>query len=775
MFELLVAGRSSRPVLQAKYLMDASYWRGSAVQSEKPELAPDGRLLVIADLIRAIELLHAHGYAYNDLSANNVCIVNAELPHVFLLDADSITPIDAVNEPVVRTLGWEVDDRFDIAQRDWAKVAMFAWRLLVEEPSARPASDAVDEFDRRTATRIGGAIVALHERPDGAGARALHTAALAELSVVSGQRLVERAADLGHAREIVRLRDLASGTPQLVAEAEAHLLLEERVETAQGLQQRILLRGLRRQGDRRFVLDVRGVAIDAVPPTSVDEFERLVLSARFEELLGHFVDGWLSDFDSHPWLPRAVQHALIMEPAPEVSVTERAGVVSARFEWPRGGLIDVALLRIWEDRRLADTRVISRQAGHDAVRIEGLGAGLPAGTPVQAQVVFGVSGGSGSTVYCPESTTVATPAPQPVRRLSPRVPAQVRGSARRIARSSEALVDVARPDPQLPARRRRRNRRRAAVLGAVALVVGLFLTLRGDVDDPIEAVARVHAEGTEIVWAVRASEEPVLGVRSAVVQRRLLGPAWRRSVLAETGAAQPGETVRVIIGVDGTFRVRARLADGRTVRSAPLTPISSEEAARGAPPGPTGIEASADPDGSIVVRSGPLDVGPGRIVDHLQIIVSAPDGSPLLRTRTGRLRLALGPIDGVADPLDLFIRVRVVASDGARSAWVEVPVRSSNSDDGQVVEVSGLRREERWDGAPVLRWEGSTTTAFEVLIVEPVSDERSTLTVEGNEIGLAEVFASSRSDVVVVRVRVASPDDASRPWSRALIVIRPAP
>lgn len=773
MFDLVIGANSSRMVLQAKYLMDASYWRGNAVQSENPELVPDGRLLVIADLLRSIELLHAHGYAYNDLSANNLCVVNADLPRVFLLDADSIAPIDAVGEPVVRTIGWEVDDRFDIAQRDWAKVAMFAWRLLLEEPNRRPSSGAVDDFDIRTGTGLGRVITELHDQPDPATAKQFHAAVIARLTAASGDRLLQEAAGLGFAREVLRLRDLAGGDARLVAEAKEHMLLEERVEASQGLQRRLLLRGLRRQGRRPFMLDVGGVALDDVPPSSIDQFEQLVLNARFEEILGHFVDGHLGGFASHPWLPRAVQHALTMEPAASIDVSERAGVVCARFEWPRGGLIDAALLRIWEDRRLADTRVIERQAGHDAVRIEGLGSGLPPGTPVQVQVVFGVSGGAGSIVYCPESATVAAAAPQPDRRLAPRIPTPIRGSARRIARSSEALVDVARPDPQAPARRRRRARRRAGVLVAAAAAVGVIIFLGGQGDESFEATARTHLEGTQIIWAVRSPDETAVGVRSAVIQRQLIGPVYRRGVLAETGIVEAGETVRTVVGAEGTFRVRARLADGRSIRSGPLTAIDIEGSARGGPPPAEAVTATADEQGRIVIRWEPIEAGAGRIVDHHQVIVSGFDGSTLLRMRTGRRSVELEPLEGVTAPLELSVRVRVITSDGARSTWAEATVLPLVADVDAGLVVTDLRREGRSSQTSSLRWTGTGTDAYEVLLVDAVTRERRVVATEAPELRLDEIFAPFGSDVLEVQVRIVRQDGTGGSWSPALNVTRP--
>ena len=779
-FDLIAAQRATRQLLQAMYVLDASYWDRAAIQSSQPYLSTDGRLLVMHDLLRALGLLHHNGFAYVDLSAKNVCIANGELPRVFLLDTDSVVPTDAVGEPDVRTADWEVDETPDLVQRDWVKAAMFAWRLLLQERLPRPDRSAVVDFDLRTGVALGEAIVWLHERADGAAAEELGAAIRAQLSVPTQDELIEAVQQEGFARDVVALRDLPRMPVALLAAAVEQVTLETRIETSTGLQRRLLTRGLRHQGDRQFRLDVLGGVQGSTAPRSAAELERLVLEARFEEVLDHFVDGGLADFSSHPWRERAVQHALVLEPEPVLDVTESEGVVSARFSWPESPLVDVARLRIWAGRDLMDERAIDRQARHPSVRIRGIGAGLPQGTAVGLQLTFGVRSDDGTTVLCPAATTVSVRAPvRPVRQQT-RVVRSVRETAAGVAgRERESLVDVARPDPDAPARRRKQRLRRLAAGMTVVVVAAVsLLFLRDDPQAILDAAAVSTPEGVEVVWATRSAEDFPSDVDSSTVQRRILGLVWfRRSELSSDSDIPAGEVVRVMTDAQGPFRVTATLKNGDRIRSGRLDPIAVDAVTRGAPDRVEGLTQERREGGAVRIGWDDTDVGAGRIVERYQVVVLDTTGGRIAREETGGLGLTIPRTDVLRAPLGLDVRVRVIASDGSRSPWATI--RTPSLGTSSIPRPTGVALADDPSGARVLRWrvdpvaQGVDVTRFEVSTVDVVAGEREVIEVEdARSISAAELFATEGSPTRVVRVRSVLQDGAVGPWSDALIIGR---
>lgn len=777
MFDLIVAGRASMRLLQAMYVLDASFWDRTAVQSEKPFIPTDGRLLVIHDLIRAIGLLHDNGFAYVDLSAKNVCIANGEVPRVFLLDADSVVPTAALDEPDVRTVDWEVDERLSLPERDWVKVAMFAWRLLLEERLARPRQADIADFDRRVGVSIGAAIARLHDQPDGDSAAALSVAIRTQLGAATQDALIEYLQQQGFARDIVAFGDLTRMPPDLLAAAEEQLALEQRVENSSGLQRRLLARGLQ-QEEQRFALDVLGGPQNATAPRSAAELERLVLEARFEEMLDHFVDGQLTHLATHPWRDRALQHALVLEPEPVLEVSEAEGVVSARFLWPDSPVVDVAQLRIWTGRDLIDERLIDRQLRHPSVRIRGIGAGLSQGTPIRLQLTFGVRSDDGSIAHCPGGTTVALQSPeQPVRQQS-RIVRTPRDSASAAGREPESLVDVARPDADPAARRRRRrNRSLVAAAGAVLIAASALLLLRGSPQSYVDAAALATPQGTEVVWSVRSAEDFPSSVERFVLQRRFLGLVWiRESETASEADRDAGEMSRVFTDASGPVRVAATLRNGERLRSEPLEPVPSNAVASGAPDAVQGLRQESREGGAVRIGWSPLDVGSGRIVERYQVMVLDTTGRLVGREQTGNPGWTIARRDVLRAPLGLDVRVRAIASDGSRSPWATL--MTSPTDTSSIPRPSNVELRGTTSGERVLRWQvdpvaqGIDVPTFQVSVVDVVADERRVLEVESDSISAARLFEPDGSSIRVVRVRSRLQDGATGPWSNALIVRR---
>lgn len=768
-FDLLVAGRMSQQVLQAKYLLDPTWWGRDAVQSEPPVLADDARLLVVADALEAFKLLHACGFAYEDLSSNNVCVLNEDPARVFLLDADSVMPIDGASRDIVRSVDWDVDEQLGPAERDWVKAAMFAWRMLLQDRLARPARDQVADFDNRTGTILGASIVELNDFPGIDAVDQLLESLYGELSRDSERALIDGALQAGYAREVLRYQDFSEMTREVREAAETQIALEERVEQSTGLQRRLLLRGLRERGQATFHLDILPTAVAAAPPRSAQELERLVLAAEFDSLLDNFLDGQLSAFEGHPWRDRAVQHALVMEPGPEIQVADIQGIMTARFHWPPGELVDCARLRIVSAGQVIDERLIERQPGHSSVRIRGIGSGHPAGERLQVRIAFCVRGEDGGIIECPEDAEVTVVASGGPARAASRTPRAIRVAERRSSQPGEAALDVARPDPNAPWERRRRRRRRMTTGAALMIIAaGVLMWGRGD-DLYIDAAAVSGADGTEIVWALRTDGVDGATVDDFRVQRRVIGPIWiGRPHTGDEGRVTSGTTVRVTTTSSGTLRVRADLVGRGTVRSAPLTPVT-REAVLAAPESVAGLSWSIREDGSGHLSWELPEAADARIVDRVQVQVLDLDGERLLRTSTGDRGLLVRSRIVSSAPGGLEVRVRVVTSDGMRSDWLSLltgPLPSAlipRPSDLEVI-ASGT------DVAAVI-WGYPTTNdtqRFVVTISDPRGPSR-VLEVDSPFVPLRDVFDDA-TGIRVIRVSALLPDGSTGPSSAAIIV-----
>jgi len=772
-FDLIVAGKMSQQVLQAKFLLDPTYWGRSAVQSEAPELVEDGRLLVVADALEAFRLIHSHGYAYEDMSSNNVCVLNEDVPRVFLLDADSVIPIDGASRNIVRSVDWEVDEGLGPAERDWVKAAMFAWRMLLQDRLARPDRASIRDFDDRTGTILGASIVELHEHPGADAVDQLLESVYGTLSHDSGCALIDEARDTRFAREVLRYQNFSQMTAEIRAAAEAQIVLEERVDQATGLQRRLLVRGLRDRGQATFFLDVLPGAATSSPPRSPEELERLILAAEFEGLLDNFLDGHLTALANHPWRDRAIQHALVMEPGPDIEVSAAQGSVTARFSWPPGDLVDLARLRIVRAGKVIDERLIERQPGRPSVRIRGIGSGSPEGERLKVRIVFCVRGEDGGVIECPEDSVVTVSAPAPVLRGGSRTNRAVRIAERRSMRPGEVALDVARPDPNAPKERRRRLRRRMITGAAIMLFAFTLLLWNGGDELRLDAAATRTAGGTEIVWVMRSSAQDPVMVTEYRVERRIIGPIWLgRDHIGETGRVLSGDAVRVSTSSSGTLRVKAQVAGRGTHRSAPFVPLARGSSVLTAPAPVVASSWRLLDGGRGQIEWTLPDPGAGRIAERVQVLVLDVQGEQILRTSTGDLGVIL-PSSVIALGISgLDVRVRVITSDGMRSDWSRLltgPLPTAI-----IPRPTGLEVVESGTGAAAVRWDytsmnQSTSSRFEVTISQPEPGLSRSLEVDDSAVSLLDIFGDE-SGIRILRIRAILPDGSRGPSSSAIIV-----
>jgi len=74
-FFLQVGGKQRKVLLQSKFLLDARYWTNNrALGSNRPNVDEQDRVLIAAEFLDAVEILHRHNLVYGDVSGNNVCV-----------------------------------------------------------------------------------------------------------------------------------------------------------------------------------------------------------------------------------------------------------------------------------------------------------------------------------------------------------------------------------------------------------------------------------------------------------------------------------------------------------------------------------------------------------------------------------------------------------------------------------------------------------------------------------------------------------------------------
>lgn len=766
-FELTAGGRTTEQLLQAMYVMDPDYWKGKAIQSAAPVLLADDRLLVARDLLRTLLMLHRLGFAFADLSSKNAVIRLSEPAGIFLLDVDSVVRLEDRTTPAIDSPGWFVPRNLEPGQRDWMKAALFVWRLLLEDKAAQPEETQVGHFDRRVGKELGAIVLGLFLDRDDAAGRALLTALDGGLSPLGLDQLVDAAVASRFAREVLELRGLPAleRFPGLVEAAESQVEVEERVESATGLRLRLLLRGLRATKSP-FDLDVARMLGQPVVPTSIDQFEDLVLKARFDDLVEQFHAGALGAFDGHPWLDRAVAHALTVEPVAELRSATSAGGHDVSFRWASSPLIDRALIRVFEGSRRTDEHLLRREPGRSTIRIQNLGRGRRPGAKVTLQVVFGVSAGdSDRIVYCPADATLRMEVPDdlsPVAR-TPRLP-------RRVVRPiDESIIDVAVVDPEAL---RRRLRRRLVAVAAVTMAAvigsGLWFWLGDDgPNSVVEAVAVRSGGEVTVTWAQRAAAGQGIPVRAFAVQERLFGFLWWRDLISVRDDVEVGEVARAVLPMGGDgLRVATELLDGRTIVSPRLTIMEPPVGPRGPLAPPDGVSASATDASMLAVVWRPPVVGPARLVAGYQVRAFDLTGVAVFEGSSLRPGITI-PAGVVASaPRGLTVAVRARTADGTLTRWsTPVVVRLA----GPWLLTPVVRVSAGVDGIERLVWaldDGAGVTAVVPdHVVEVIAPDGSIRRLATTAPELTTDAIRSTEGAVRARVRSIAADGSRSQWS----------
>lgn len=479
-FVLQVGGKPHKVLLQSKYLLNERYWRTNrALTSSRPNVDEQDRVSIAVDFIDAMEILHRHDLVYGDVSGNNVCIRVGEHPSVFLLDADSVVSPELRLRNLVRTPDWEVSDSFDPVAADRALMALFIWRLLAQEPRARPSVKEARLLPGAVGTNCGLLLAELYETGSASAAdelcRAIRSCRIPERVSKSHARAVRT----GYARFVINEMSTTMSKDQLgmVAKAERFVQLEQEVERTTGPRQRRLINKIGTL-DFPFVFDLNSIALVGAPPASVADLRRMLQDAEFSEVAQHLAVLGLGNLESHWMVARALKHAYVQMGNAAFAARAKAehGVISWR--WPSVRYINVVRLEFSKDGHVVLADEVERdfmQATTDR------SLSVPGGGDVTAVLRFGTRSPSGKSFWVEGVTRLkfAVPAPPKVA-TSNKTSAQVTlVDSQSLALQQQLEEDLERLASMNRAKIRR-NRLAAGIgggLAAAAAVITLLLVL----------------------------------------------------------------------------------------------------------------------------------------------------------------------------------------------------------------------------------------------------------------------------------------------------------
>ena len=570
-FELTVAKRTKRETLQIKFLTDDSYWRSAAVTGPKPNVSYQDRLEIAIDCLDSMEVLHRHGLAYGDISGNNIVARMDARPGVFFFDADSITTVDLRNASPLVSPGWETPEGLDPLSIDRSRFAILVFRLLVEQPNAKPDWDTIDLLPANDKNVFGEALVRCYFT--GLEDEFMNLAKLMRdvREDVRDQRALQTALDNGFARWVLREKAEAKTAQdrRIVTWAEAQLAFEIEVDAAVGLEYRKLLRRNKLMRNE-FVLDVRPRIELSKTPSSSEELHQLIYDALFVEITSHFSSAGLGKLEADPWLERAIQHAHYEVGSEPVSYVTRLGEADVKFSWPVLPFVNCAKLTIESGGQRQELTLRRSEAGEAPLRL----VKAPNGANCRVVLSLGSESPSGLRIYCPPKDPVnfSIPAiPTPVVPNRSQGGSSGQGSPHGQGAPIFDFVDpVEEERKRLEAIRLTKIKRikvaAASVLAAIVLTLGgNFIYNRYFVEpvlptfwtriDPIE-VPKISARVDE--WGILqvAVDGKVYGVDQIAVYSSSNGSQWRGIELVDLEYAESPE---ISLGALTDRYVRVRL------------------------------------------------------------------------------------------------------------------------------------------------------------------------------------------------------------------------
>lgn len=414
----LVSLRTSIKDLQAKYLMDASFWQRPTTQSPPPYVSPGDRLEIVLDLAHALQVLHDNALCYGDISANNIAVDLGARPRVFLFDADSIlTVTERARNPLVSP-GWDTPNGLDPIEIDRSRFSLFVVRIFSEELNATPSTVNANKLNKS----IIGLLPVLDELFTSGTADSFDEAREALRSLRSpdaARSAFDTAVQSEFARRVLaeRIHATELSDKKLVELAENQIFYETAYTgmTGRGRRQGIQRDKLQRSG---FRLDVPPSAVPTHAPRTETDLKNLIHLAMFEDIAHHYANNDLGSLTHHGWTGRAIEHAHIEIEPPELQIKTEPGSLIARAWWPANPLVNTMRLRI-TGPGIDHTADLARgQTGQQLQRE----LKLPGGGDVTVALHAGCSAGESSVIWTPQpirTTHTIDPIPQPNPEIQP--------------------------------------------------------------------------------------------------------------------------------------------------------------------------------------------------------------------------------------------------------------------------------------------------------------------------------------------------------------------
>ena len=561
-FTVTVAGRTIRTLLQLKYLENAAWWQRRAVSSEPPDLPPDNRRELAIDWIDTIETLHNNGLAFGDISSNNICANLADKPTVYLFDVDSIGLPAEVEASQIRTVDWNAPEGLDAVRRDRSLAALLVWRLFTETRLGYPTQSKQHLLDAAgstliashlEATYLSGDADALSEVSD--GLRRLRVDEIASTALDQAQqtryaRLIHREAKHGS-----NARFTASDL-----EATTQLEFEQTIDEATSAERKRLI-GRAAFAHPGYELDIRPDTGAYIRPTSIGQLRDLIYDAEFERLATNLTSQGLGDLETDPWLPRAIQHALVRANQPEMEIVESDRSATISWQWPEASYVNAVIIDVTAVRHHLSREVVIRHPG-DRTGV----AVIESQTPLEGKVVLRLAAKSRSgrvfagSEQSASNFTITCPVPI-VQGLTSTVRSAAHNEAPTKGVTVQDPVQVAAEIERERQAKSRRSRRRAATVAAALVAVSvvgllgwrLFTTLAWETH-PAESVFASDRDGDWEIYVRR---------HSGVVQQLTFNdhddrnPVWHPS----------GKFIAFESNYDGDWELLRMNADGTDVRS----------------------------------------------------------------------------------------------------------------------------------------------------------------------------------------------------------------
>lgn len=349
---------------ELSYLVKPEFFDGAFIRSTAPRVSDDQLLEIAIALCCVVRALHANDLVYGDFSFKNILWSHDPERPLFMLDCDSVlsSQLARSNHSRAQSRDWEHRDDLSPEENDARLLTTAVLRILRRDHRvALEAPDLAQRTIRLDAT-LRRMIFTGDRRHRGLPIEDL-LGALIQLRSQDARRRAAEAADASKfASRVVRDGVTDSQTARMWLHS-ASLQIKREAAFLEAIQIGQLGHARFRLGrfNPRFRADVPAESLELVGhASSSDLFAEAILSGRFMDALAMISDK--GSLATHPWAPRAVDHALVIIGDPAVRRGD-AYPSNASVLWPGAEFVD----RLVMIRRRQDggetTQVLSRATG----------------------------------------------------------------------------------------------------------------------------------------------------------------------------------------------------------------------------------------------------------------------------------------------------------------------------------------------------------------------------------------------------------------------------